>query len=69
MTHEDFFIQFEEDMKNICINCNKDCPCVKLAEYVVNIGIEDFKRQYYLSLLPEDIRDSLSHYIYLVEII
>lgn len=63
MTHEEFFKQFEKDMQNICINCNKDCTCIKLAKYFHEVGIDTFKEQYYSFKLPSEISDAFYHYI------
>lgn len=68
MTHEEFFKQLEKDMQNICINCNKDCPCIKLAKYLNEVGIDAFKEQYYSFKLPSDIYKAFNYYVSLNQI-
>lgn len=62
MTHEEFFRQFEEDMKNRCITCKKNCPCNILAKYVQSVGIDKFKKEYYSFTLPKEINDAFNYY-------
>ena len=37
-----------------CGSCCSNCMCKKLAEYINNIGFEEFYKKYISSNLPED---------------
>lgn len=67
LIHEDFFNQLDNDMKNLCAKCNKECPCKRLSNYIREVGIEEFKKQHYSFSLPKDIQDAFWYYYNLID--
>ncbi len=52
---ERFIIEMVYDKISKCKSCCSKCPCKKLAEYISNIGIDEFYQRYISNNLPEEI--------------
>ncbi len=47
--------KLKADSEN-CKNCQSNCPCKILNEYILKIGYDEFEKQFNNGLLPNNIR-------------
>ena len=60
---ERFVIEMVNEKISGCKSCCSNCPCKKLAEYIDNIGIDEFYKRYISNNLPEEIAVTLENKI------
>lgn len=60
---ERFVIEMVYEQISECKSCCSKCPCKKLAEYISDIGIDEFYQRYISNNLPKEISLTLDRKI------